>query len=84
MRVQKLIAINRFVLVFFRGTKGDKLRDGQLVTRYEVISNRLVKSFLSEKIIFCQLLLAIKVNLVDKMMQSNYFCVILHVKPKKC
>ena len=29
------------------------------------------------------LLSGIKVNLVDKMMQSNYVCVILHVKRKK-
>ena len=29
------------------------------------------------------LLSGIKVNLVDKMMQSNYLCVILHVKRKK-
>ena len=29
---------------------------------------------------FFQVLLAIKIRLVDKMMQSTYLCVILHVK----
>ena len=32
---------------------------------------------------FCQLLSAIKVKLVDDMMQSVYLCVILHVTRKK-
>ena len=35
------------------------------------------------KIIVFQLLSTIKVNLVAKMMQSAYFCVIFHVKYKK-
>ena len=29
---------------------------------------------------FCQLLLAIKVNIVDKMMQSNYLCIVVTTK----
>ena len=32
---------------------------------------------------FLQLLSGIKVKLVDKVMQSNYLCVTLHVKRKK-
>ena len=32
---------------------------------------------------FFQLFSTIKVKLVDEMMQSNYLCVILHVKRKK-
>ena len=32
---------------------------------------------------FFQLIPEIKVKLVDKVMQSNYLCVILHVKRKK-
>ena len=32
---------------------------------------------------FYQLLLGIRIKLVDKKWQSNYFCVILHVKRKK-
>ena len=32
---------------------------------------------------FFQLLPGVKVKLMDKMMQSNYLCVILHVKRKK-
>ena len=35
------------------------------------------------KMLCFQPLSGIKVNSVDKMMQSNYLCVILHVKRKK-
>ena len=43
----------------------------------------MVKPFLSENVCFFQLPSGIKVQLADKMMQSNRLCVLLHVKRKK-
>ena len=41
------------------------------------------QAIFGKKCMFFQHLSGIKVKLVDKMMQSNYLCVILHVKRKK-
>ena len=53
-----------------------------MVTRNDVISNRW-SSQLKRKYLLFQLLSTIKVNLVAKIMQSAYLCVIFHVKHKK-
>ena len=53
-----------------------------MVTRYDVISSRWSSQFWV-KIHFFQFLSTIKVNLVAKIMQSAYLCVIFHVKHKK-
>ena len=53
-----------------------------MVTRYDVISSRWSSHF-GVKIHVFQLLSTIKVNLVAKIMQSAYLCVIFHVKHKK-
>ena len=53
-----------------------------MVTRYDVISSRWSSQF-EWKCMFFQLLSTIKVNLVAKIMQSAYLCVIFHVKHKK-
>ena len=42
-----------------------------------------VQAIFDWKCMFFQLLSGIKVKLVDKVMQSNYLCVTLHVKRKK-
>ena len=53
-----------------------------MVTRNDVISNRW-SSQLKGKYLLFQLLSTIKVNLVAKIMQSAYLCIIFHVKHKK-
>ena len=50
-----------------------------MVTRYDVISRGGQDNF-KWKYMFFQLLSTIKVNLVAKIMQSAYLCVIIHVK----
>ena len=50
-----------------------------MVTRYDVIRSRWSSRF-ERKCIFLQLFSTIKVNLVAKIMQSAYLCVIVHVK----
>ena len=52
-----------------------------MVTRYDVISSRW-SSLFEWKCMSFQLLLTIKVKLVDEMMQRAYSCVTLHVKHK--
>ena len=51
-------------------------------TRYNVINSRCSNHFWF-KCMFSQLLSAIKVKIVDKMMQNSYLCVILYVRHKK-
>ena len=53
-----------------------------MVTGYDAISSRWSNQF-GWKYMFFQLLSTIKVNLVAKIMQSAYLCVIFHVKHKK-
>ena len=53
-----------------------------MVTRYDVISSRWSSHFLSENGCFSTSFRN-KSKACDKMMQSNYLCVILHVKRKK-
>ena len=53
-----------------------------MFTRHEVISSRWSSHFWAKMYVF-QLLSGIKVKPVDKMMQSKYLCVLLHVKRKK-
>ena len=53
-----------------------------MVTRNDVISNRW-SSQLKGKYLLFQLLSTIKVNLVAKIMQSAYLCIMFHVKHKK-
>ena len=50
-----------------------------MVTRFDGISSRWSSQF-GVKLYFFQLLSTIKVNLVAKIMQSAYLCVIFHVK----
>ena len=50
-----------------------------MVTRYDVISSSWSSHF-EWKCVFFQLFSTIKVNLVAEIMQSAYFCVIIHVK----
>ena len=52
-----------------------------MVTRYDVISSRWSSQFWVKRHVF-QLLLTIIVNLVAKIMQRAYLCVIFHVKHK--
>ena len=54
-----------------------------MVTRYDVISSRWSRYFLGENTYFFQLPSTIEVNLVAKIMQSAYLCVIFHVEHKK-
>ena len=54
-----------------------------MVTRYDVISSRWSSHFERKCMFFFQLSSTIKVNLVAKIMQSAYLCVIFHVKHKK-
>ena len=54
-----------------------------MVARYDVTSGRWSSHFWMKLHVFFTLLSGIKVNLMDKMLQSNYLCVILHVKRKK-
>ena len=56
-----------------------------MFTRYDVISNTMRwSSHLWVKIhVFFKILSTMKVNLVAKIMQSAYLCVISHVKHKK-
>ena len=51
-------------------------------TRYDVISSRWSSHFWVKMHVF-QLLSGIKEKLLDKIMQSNYLCVVLLVKRKK-
>ena len=51
-------------------------------TRYDVISSRWSSHFWVKILVF-QLLSGIKEKLLDKMMQSNYLCVVFLVKGKK-
>ena len=53
-----------------------------MVTRYDVISSRWSRHFWVKIHVF-QLLSTIKVNLVAKIIQSAYLCVIGYVKRKK-
>ena len=50
-----------------------------MVTRYDVITSRWSSHFWL-KMHFFQFFSTMKVKLMDEMMQSNYWCVILHVK----
>ena len=52
-----------------------------MVTRYDVISRGGQDNF-KGKYMFFQLLSTIKVNLVTRIMQSAFLCVIFHVKLK--
>ena len=52
-----------------------------MVTKYDVTSSRWSSQFWV-KILFFQLLSTIKVNLVAKILQSAYLCVIFHVNHK--
>ena len=54
-----------------------------MVTRYDIISSRWSSHFSVEMYVFLNLFSAIKVNLVDEVIQSDYLCVILHVKHTK-
>ena len=51
-----------------------------MVTRYDVISSRWSSHFERKCMFFFQLFSTIKVNLVAKIMQSAYLCIIIHVK----
>ena len=54
-----------------------------MVTRYDIISSRWSSQFLVEMYVFLNLFSAIKVNLVDEVIQSDYLYVILLVKHTK-
>ena len=59
-------------------------RSASMVARYDVISKRWSSHFwVKVHVFFFQLFTTIKVNLVPKITQSAYFCVIFHVKQKK-
>ena len=54
-----------------------------MVTRYDVVSSRpVVKPIFGENTCFFQLSSTLKVNLVAKIVQSAYLCVIFHLKHK--
>ena len=54
-----------------------------MVTRSDIISSRWSSHFLVEMYVFLNLFSAIKVNLVDEVIQSDYLYVILLVKHTK-
>ena len=54
-----------------------------MVTRFDVIRSRWSSHFLVKISFFSQLRSTIIVKIVDKMVQSSYLCVLLHVKHKK-
>ena len=53
-----------------------------MITKYDVIISRWSSHFLVKMYVFSTFL-GMKVKFVDKMIQSNYFCVILQFKHKK-
>ena len=72
------VAVRLFLALILRQVKWWSVT---MVTRYDVISSRWSTHFLVYFLF--QLFSTIKEKFVDKMRQSSYFCIILHVKHKK-